>query len=39
MTPFTAITGPAAPLLRPNIDTDIIIPIRRLTGTARETLG
>jgi 3-isopropylmalate/(R)-2-methylmalate dehydratase small subunit len=39
MTPFTTVTGPAAPLIRPNIDTDVIIPIRRLTGTARETLG
>jgi 3-isopropylmalate/(R)-2-methylmalate dehydratase small subunit len=36
---FTKITGPAAPLLRANIDTDVIIRIERLTGVAREQLG
>ncbi|MBP0495146.1 3-isopropylmalate dehydratase small subunit [Roseomonas indoligenes] len=39
MTPFTTVTGAAAPLMRPNTDTDVIIPIQRLTGTARDTLG
>ncbi|RVT91774.1 3-isopropylmalate dehydratase small subunit [Rhodovarius crocodyli] len=39
MTPFTTVTGAAAPLMQPNIDTDVIIPIHRLTGTARETMG
>jgi 3-isopropylmalate/(R)-2-methylmalate dehydratase small subunit len=39
MEPFTRITGPAAALLRPNIDTDVIIRIERLTGVAREQLG
>ncbi len=34
MRPFTRITGPAAPLLRANIDTDVIIRIERLTGGA-----
>jgi 3-isopropylmalate/(R)-2-methylmalate dehydratase small subunit len=37
--PFTRITGPAAPLLRANIDTDVIIRIERLTGVPREQLG
>jgi 3-isopropylmalate/(R)-2-methylmalate dehydratase small subunit len=39
MQPFTKITGPAAPLLRANIDTDVILRIERLTGMAREQLG
>ncbi len=30
MEPFTSITGPAAPLLQANIDTDVIIRIERL---------
>jgi len=33
---FTALTGPAAPLMRANIDTDTIIRIERLTGTTPE---
>jgi 3-isopropylmalate/(R)-2-methylmalate dehydratase small subunit len=37
--PFTMITGPAAPLLRANIDTDVIIRIERLTSVPREQLG
>jgi 3-isopropylmalate/(R)-2-methylmalate dehydratase small subunit len=37
--PFTVITGPAATLLRANIDTDVIIRIERLTSVAREQLG
>ena len=39
MQPFTRITAIAAPLLRANIDTDVIIPIQRLVGTGREGLG
>jgi len=39
MDPFTMITGPAAVLLRSNIDTDVIIRIERLTSVAREELG
>lgn len=34
MHPFTKVTGAAAPLLIPNIDTDVIIRIERLTGNA-----
>src|ERR1700722_2840310 len=34
MQPFTTITGAAVPLMRANIDTDIIIRIERLTGNA-----
>lgn len=36
---FTTLTGIAAPLLRDNIDTDIIIRVERLTGTTRESMG
>ena len=39
MQPFTTITGPAAPLLQPNIDTDVIIRIDRLTQLPRQELG
>ena len=39
MQPFTRITGPAAALLRSNIDTDVIIRIERLTSVPREQLG
>ena len=39
MEPFQEVFGPAAPLMRPNIDTDIVIRIERLTGVAREDLG
>jgi 3-isopropylmalate/(R)-2-methylmalate dehydratase small subunit len=39
MQPFTKITGPAAPLPRDNIDTDVIIRIERLAGAPREELG
>jgi 3-isopropylmalate/(R)-2-methylmalate dehydratase small subunit len=34
MQPFTTITGAAVPLMRANIDTDVIIRIERLTGNA-----
>ncbi len=36
---FTTLTGVAAPLLRDNIDTDIIIRVERLTGTTRDSMG
>jgi len=36
---FTTLTGVAAPLLRDNIDTDVIIRIERLTGTTRASMG
>jgi hypothetical protein len=39
MKPFTKVTGPAASLLRANIDTDVIIRIERLTSIARDELG
>ena len=39
MQPFTTVTGPAAPLLLPDIDTDIIIRIERLTQLPRGKLG
>lgn len=39
MTPFTSVTGPAAPLLRTNIDTDVIIRVERLVGTAKAEMG
>ena len=39
MPPFTTLTGAAAPLLRDNIDTDIIIRVERLAGTSRESMG
>jgi 3-isopropylmalate/(R)-2-methylmalate dehydratase small subunit len=39
MQPFTTVTGVAAPLLRANIDTDMIIPVQRLVGATRDGLG
>lgn len=39
MQPFTVVTGPAAPLLRANIDTDVIIRIEHLTMSSRKELG
>jgi 3-isopropylmalate/(R)-2-methylmalate dehydratase small subunit len=39
MTPFTTVTGAAAPLMRPNIDTDVIIRVERLVGTTRAEMG
>lgn len=39
MQKFTTVSGPAAPLLAPNIDTDVIIPIQRLVGSGRTGLG
>ena len=39
MQAFTVLEGPAAPLLRPNINTDIIIRIERLRDLERDKLG
>ena len=39
MDKFTTVSGPAAPMLAPNVDTDVIIPIQRLVGTGRTGLG
>lgn len=39
MTPFTTLTGRVAPLMLPNIDTDIIIRIERLTSGDQTQLG
>jgi 3-isopropylmalate/(R)-2-methylmalate dehydratase small subunit len=39
MEPFSKVNGQAAPLLRPNIDTDIIIRIERLTESDQSRLG
>jgi 3-isopropylmalate/(R)-2-methylmalate dehydratase small subunit len=36
---FVRLRGLAAPLLRPNIDTDVIIPSREITSPAREGYG
>lgn len=39
MNRFTTLKGRAAPLPLPNVDTDVIIRIERLTGGVREKLG
>ena len=39
MEPFTTVVGAAAPLLRDNVDTDLIIRIERMTGTSKESMG
>jgi 3-isopropylmalate/(R)-2-methylmalate dehydratase small subunit len=40
MKSFTSLTASAAPLMRANIDTDIVIPINRMVGNSlRGTLG
>jgi 3-isopropylmalate/(R)-2-methylmalate dehydratase small subunit len=39
MQPFTVLQGIAAPLLRPNINTDIVIRIERLRDLDRDKLG
>lgn len=36
---FTTLSGTAAPLMRPNIDTDVIIRIERMTGATPEQMG
>lgn len=37
--PFIRIQGPAVPLLQPNVDTDVIIRIERMTAMPREEWG
>ena len=39
MDKFIRVTGAAAPLMRINIDTEVIIPINRLVGHKRDELG
>ena len=39
MEKFVKLTGVAAPLMRPNVDTDVIIPIRRLVMEDRGQIG
>lgn len=39
MEPFREVFGPAAALMRPNIDTDVVIRIERLTGVPRAEMG
>jgi 3-isopropylmalate/(R)-2-methylmalate dehydratase small subunit len=39
MTPFTTVTGPAVPLMRANVDTDVIVRIERLTSLQKDQLG
>ncbi|MBM3530579.1 MAG: 3-isopropylmalate dehydratase small subunit [Alphaproteobacteria bacterium] len=39
MEKFTRVTGVAVPLMRANIDTDVIVPAKRLVGHQRDELG
>jgi 3-isopropylmalate/(R)-2-methylmalate dehydratase small subunit len=39
MRPFTTLTGVAAPLIRPNVDTDAIIPSREMKGVSKSGLA
>jgi len=39
MTPFTELLGIAVPLLRPNVDTDAIIPSREIKGVGKAGLA
>jgi 3-isopropylmalate/(R)-2-methylmalate dehydratase small subunit len=39
MTPFTTVSGRAAPLMKTNVDTDVIIRIERLTAGKASELG
>lgn len=39
MEQFTRISGVAAPLMRSNIDTDLLIPSREMTGTGKSGYG
>ena len=39
MQPFTRVSGPAAPLMQSNVDTDVIIRIERITQLAKKELG
>lgn len=36
MRPFITVSGPAIPLMRANVDTDVIIRIERITQVAKE---
>lgn len=38
MQPFTVVSGPAAPLMLANVDTDVIVRIERLTQHSRDEL-
>ena len=39
MQPFTVVRGSAAPFLRANVDTDVIVRIERLTSLPKDQLG
>lgn len=39
MEPFTKVSGPAAPLMRRNVDTDIISPMARIVAEPHDQLG
>ena len=39
MRAFNAVSGPAVPVDRANVDTDVLIPINRLIGTPPTELG
>ena len=39
MTPLTTVSGPAAPLMASNVNTDIIIPMGSYAGAGRGDLG
>ncbi len=39
MQAFTTVSGAAAPLMRDNIDTDVIIRVEKLAGTPRNEMG
>jgi 3-isopropylmalate/(R)-2-methylmalate dehydratase small subunit len=39
MRPFTTLNGVAAPLIRPNVDTDAIIPSREMKGVSKSGLA
>lgn len=39
MEPFVTVTGPGVPMLRANIDTDVIIRVERLVGTTKAEMG
>ena len=39
MEPFTTVSGPAAPLMLANVDTDVIIRVEPMTRHPREALG
>jgi 3-isopropylmalate/(R)-2-methylmalate dehydratase small subunit len=39
MQPFTVVSGTAVPFLRPNVDTDVIVRIERLTSLSKDQLG